>query len=303
MKVVFLVLVLAVSTAYSYKLHANYSGAGFFDPWDFYTQGDPTHGVVDYVNEQTAKSAGLIGQRGDAVYIGCDMKNKVTTGRGRQSVRISTKEIWNGGLFIMDLSHMPTGCGTWPAWWTVGPGWPAGGEIDIIEGVNKQTVDQSTLHTNAGCVMDKENSTLFTGKWTSKNCLGNNGCGITGSQNSYGAPFNSEGGGAYVMEWTQTFIRMFYFPRGKIPSDLEGGNPNPDGWGLPYAYFMTDSECPASHFKQHTMVINLTFCGDWAGQVFNSQCPNQGTCTNYVKNNPQDFTEAYWLINYVAVYL
>jgi len=303
MKVALLILVLAVSTTYSYMLHANYSGTSFFDPWNFYTQGDPTHGTVDYVNAQTAQTAGLTGIRNGAVYIGCDTKNKVT-GRGRQSVRISTKETWNGGLFVMDLLHMPTGCGTWPAWWTVGPGWPSSGEIDIIEGVNKITADQSTLHTNAGCNMTKENSSLFSGRWaSSKNCLGNTGCGIIASPNSYGAPFNAGGGGIFVMEWTQSFIRMFFFPRGgRIPADINTASPNPTGWGLPFAYFMLDSECPPVHFKDHTMVINLTFCGDWAGQVFGAQCPGMGTCATYVKGNPQAFTEAYWLINHVAVY-
>ena len=31
---------------------------------------------------------------------------------------------------------MPTGCGTWPAYWLCGENWPYKGEIDIIEGVN-----------------------------------------------------------------------------------------------------------------------------------------------------------------------
>lgn len=26
---------------------------------------------------------------------------------------------------------MPFGCGTWPAYWLVGPNWPSGGEIDV----------------------------------------------------------------------------------------------------------------------------------------------------------------------------
>jgi hypothetical protein len=32
----------------------------------------------------------------------------------RQSVRIFTQSSFNGGLFIMDSVHMPTGCGIWP---------------------------------------------------------------------------------------------------------------------------------------------------------------------------------------------
>lgn len=77
----------------------------------------------------------------------------------RQSIRITSNSNYNGGLFIMDSVHMPTGCGTWPAcksdhypvlncqltfWlvWTNGPNWPAGGEIDIVEGINNYTNNQ-----------------------------------------------------------------------------------------------------------------------------------------------------------------
>ena len=58
------------------------------------------------------------------------------TARGRDSIRISSKASYDEALFVIDVAHMPTGCATWPAWWTVsatGP-WPNGGEIDIIEG-------------------------------------------------------------------------------------------------------------------------------------------------------------------------
>ena len=57
--------------------------------------------------------------------------------RGRDSLRITSQNAYNEGIFVLDLAHMPTGCATWPAFWTLsqaGP-WPAGGEIDIIEGM------------------------------------------------------------------------------------------------------------------------------------------------------------------------
>ncbi len=42
--------------------------------------------------------------------------------------------------------------------WLCGPDWPNYGEIDIIEGVNVQTSDYTTLHTNQNCSMSQENT-------------------------------------------------------------------------------------------------------------------------------------------------
>lgn len=50
---------------------------------------------------------------------------------------------------------MQTGCGTWPAFWTLsedGP-WPQGGEIDIIQGVSVNTNNLTSLHTTENCAM------------------------------------------------------------------------------------------------------------------------------------------------------
>jgi len=51
-------------------------------------------------------------------------------------VRVESKKKYRGGLFLLDVNHMPTGCGTWPAYWMCGDHWPHNGEIDILEGVN-----------------------------------------------------------------------------------------------------------------------------------------------------------------------
>ena len=56
--------------------------------------------------------------------------------RGRNSVRIVSNNAYNDSVVVLDIQHMPEGCSTWPAFWTLsqkGP-WPVGGEIDIIEG-------------------------------------------------------------------------------------------------------------------------------------------------------------------------
>ena len=100
--------------------------------------------------------------------------------RGRDSMRISSQTAYDEAIFVLDLAHMPAGCSTWPAFWTLsqqGP-WPAGGEIDIIEGmcppissprsarsltralsrpgVNLNTQNQATLHTSPGCTIPSD---------------------------------------------------------------------------------------------------------------------------------------------------
>jgi hypothetical protein len=105
--------------------------------------------------------------------------------RGRDSVRISSQTAYGDSVIVLDLAHMPAGCATWPAFWTLsqkGP-WPNGGEIDIIEGmllvsrlssdlptcvlsrvgVNKQEFNQATLHTTSGCQMPSDPMRLQSG--------------------------------------------------------------------------------------------------------------------------------------------
>lgn len=216
----------------------------------------------------------------------------------------------------MDLDHMPQGCATWPAWWLCGPNWPYGGEIDIIEGVNTNTADATTLHTQQGCDMSGESVDLFTGHWglgsnnqPSTNCwidapnqYTNEGCSIIGQTGSYGKLFNAFGGGVYVLEFTDQYIRAWMFGRDEIPKDLKNNQPQPNSWGLPYAYFQLGSNCPSNFFSDLQIIINLTFCGDWAGATFSQQCPNRGDCNSFVKYQPQAFTEAYWLINSIKVF-
>jgi hypothetical protein len=69
--------------------------------------------------------------------------------RGRDSVRISSQTAYDEAIFVLDLAHMPAGCSTWPAFWTLsqqGP-WPAGGEIDIIEGTRPRISHSAKLLT------------------------------------------------------------------------------------------------------------------------------------------------------------
>ena len=70
--------------------------------------------------------------------------------------------------------------------------------------------------------------------------------------------------------------------------------------GTPVAYF-PNTQCNISKFfGVNHIIINLTFCGDWAGNAYPSSCPS--TCVDYVNNNPSAFVNAYWQITSLRVY-
>lgn len=122
-------LALTSATCYAqYTLQTDFFQGNFFDQFTFWDTADPTQGFVQYVDQATAQSAGLIKQNGNQVILAVDSTS--TTSTGRQSVRLTSKQIYQSGLIIIDLAHMPGSiCGTWPAFWTVGPDWPNQGEI------------------------------------------------------------------------------------------------------------------------------------------------------------------------------
>ena len=64
-----------------------------------------------------------------------------------------TKETFTTGLFVLDATHVPSGCSLWPAWRFVKNinNWGVA-EVDVIEGQNLYEYNQVTLHTTvSGC--------------------------------------------------------------------------------------------------------------------------------------------------------
>ena len=83
------------------------------------------------------------------------------------------------------------------------------------------------------------------------------------------------------MERTSSDIRVWFWPRnGAVPSGIQSGATaiNTDNWGTPAADFPNTSCNYAQYFDAHHIIINLTFCGQWAGVVY-SQDGCLGTCT------------------------
>ncbi|ETN37396.1 uncharacterized protein HMPREF1541_08387 [Cyphellophora europaea CBS 101466] len=306
-----------------YILQDDYSPTNFFSQFDFFTADDPTHGYVNYVDQATATANGLINTNNGTVYMAADSTN-FASGRGRNSVRITSRKAYNTGLIILDLEHMPGGaCGEWPAFWTVGPNWPNSGEIDIIEGVNSQSSNAMALHTSSGCSISAGGGNgsgwgnvgaqnAMSGTIVTPNCdvaaqgqAANAGCSIKSSDTStYGSGFNAAGGGIYATEWTSSTIKIWAFTRGNIPADIASGNPIPANWGTPLAVFGAPCQI-GNYIKDQNIVFDITFCGDWAGNVWNtdSTCSALGnSCQAYVQSNPAAFKNSYWSINSLRVY-
>ncbi|WVW82207.1 hypothetical protein I302_104213 [Kwoniella bestiolae CBS 10118] len=302
-----------------------WSGDSFFDNVNFWEWNDPTHGTVDYLNRGDAWNSGLISINANKRAVMAVDTTQVVSG-GRKSIRIHGNRIYTGGLIIMDAYHMPTGCGTWPAWWSNGPNWPEGGEIDIFEGVNDFGQNQVSLHTGNGCTMpnnmnDNQVGQLTTGGYDSYNCASyatsNQGCGVRDevTQNAYGESFNAIGGGVYATRWSKAGITVWFFPRTNIPSDITNDSPEPSGWGKPMAHFPSDNCNPYQFFYDHFNIFDTTLCGDWAGAdgVWNyagyagqsQSCASKtgyATCADYVLNQGSAFAEAFWEVSYVKYF-
>lgn len=303
-----------------WKPVSTYSGSTFFNGWSFYTAADPTDGTVQYLSQSDAQNAGLvdINSAGNAV-MRVDTTPTVST--NRNSVRITTDLIFTEGLVILDAVHMPTGCATWPAFWTNGPNWPAGGEIDIVEGVNNYTNNQATIHTSDGCSLPTSDATQLDITGTvvgGTNCAAdetdNEGCGVRSNYNyTFGSGFNSISGGVYAMLWQDSGIQVYFFPRGSIPSDITAGAPQPQSWSTPMANWPSTDCNMASHFYNHSVIFDTTLCGDWAGAVWNgtgipgqsescAQLTGYSSCSDFVLNNGASFAEAYWEVSSVNIY-
>jgi hypothetical protein len=71
---------------------------------------------VTYVNKSQAFGEGLAFWTADGIP-GIQAEHWATTnvGDARNSVRITSKALYAGGLFIFDVALMPWGCGVWPA--------------------------------------------------------------------------------------------------------------------------------------------------------------------------------------------
>ncbi|KAL1736010.1 glycoside hydrolase family 16 protein [Schizophyllum commune] len=316
----FLGFCLFLCTLADYYPLREYSGGNFFNGWEFYDDVDnTTWGNVRYVDQTTAIEQGLayVTDKGNAV-IRVDDETYIPGGwdfTNRQSVRITTTDTYPlTGLIIIDLVHMPYGCSVWPSFWSFGPSageWPAGGEIDIIEGVNLVGHNQMALHSTEGCF--QSNNSGGTGQTLERDCSTPTGCAVRENKNdSYGQAFNEAGGGVFALQMAQSGFYIWFWSRDDIPDSISGANSQSTmdttkDWGTPSASYPASgcNDTLWKYFAPQQLVLDITLCGNWAGlpAVYGATCVNQYAClTDNVVGDGSNYAEAYFEIRWIRTY-
>ena len=149
------------------------------------------------------------------------------------------KEAWQSGR-IEVRAKLPRGQGVWPAIWTLGTnitqvGWPACGEIDIMEFVGKETNNvHGTVHYAVDGQHQADSGTMRTAK-----------------------PY--EDFHTYAIEWTPDRID-FFFDQEKYHT-------------VPTAKAGAPGENPFC--KPHYLLINFALGGSWGGPIDDTVLPQQ----------------------------
>lgn len=115
---------------------------------------DPINGELEYYTQRRLENEHM---EGGYLYLTARKEDMTGTpyyaGQHYSSARIitDTKKRWTYGFFEV-RAKLPCGAGTWPAIWMLGTngGWPAGGEMDIMEQVGRYPTDiTATVHNKS----------------------------------------------------------------------------------------------------------------------------------------------------------
>jgi len=147
--------------------------------------------------------------------------------------------------------QIPRGQGIWPAFWLLGAnaggvGWPACGEIDIMENIGREP---NTVH----------------GTFHGPGYSGGSGIGAA-YQSADGKPF-ADGYHLYAVEWDPAEIRWYvddHLYETRKPSDLPGGS----RWVFDHDFFI---------------IINVAVGGEWPGNPDSTSVFPQQMKVDYVR--------------------
>lgn len=277
-----------------YKLVWKAQGTTFFDDFEFQTE-DFNYGIVNYLDHKSAVAAGVaVAHETHAI-----LRTGAREGGKRQSVKVQSKNGYKHFFMMVRYTHVPYGCGLWPALWLLGldKEWPLAGELDIIEYVS-DIPQEFSFHVGAAnkCTLDpalvQKYGRMPDVNKMSYNCVtdyskGLNGCAPNKVPQVSGEQL-SKSGGVMAIEISTEQIKVFHIPEAELPSDIDTAQPKPDAWDkwvisyLPLAASEAKNPGSCPHpwdiiSPQH-LIININLCGQWGGPMW----PYSPTCVNHV---------------------
>lgn len=307
-----------------YQLDDYYDGGELFDRFSFIQGLDPTNGFNYNISKIEALREGLFTYNDvikyDHPHKQCVVKVSGVVGEIRKSVKLESQKSYNGGLFVLDIDHMPSGLSVWSIFSLAGKNWPCDGEIRIGQTVNSIDWDSSqnlmALHTEQFCTQDEvpgiTNSGIcgsgrqYQGNRICRPCNRNNGndcpyggCGKFAGPGTCGDSFNKQGGGVFACEWIlDGTIKIWIFPRLRVPEYVPfyADKLDVSKWPAPHVEFKS---CVGS-FKNNYITLSTTLCGDRGEEYFIIK--KAGSCESYVADPKSNFNDAKWVINYLKVF-
>jgi hypothetical protein len=314
-----------LTKATSWTISQNLSGQNFFSGFKFNASAIDFNnfGNVHFLSQSAAEAANLsyVDSHGSVIL----KVDNTTNGAGddtfgRDTVYLESNELMDiGSLLIFDANNIPFGCSVWPSLFTQGQVWPQQGEIDIIENVNLATDNRFSLHVGVDdcnqpiSAASNQTGTITTPDGNISNCTvtpttGQNtvGCVVTETKsNSFGSGFAGQGGGVFAMQWDTDGIAMWYFARGSVPSNIGiSSSPDPTTWGNASAWYPASGCNPSTSFGPQIITLYIDICGAFAGDAstFASTCSSVAPNCSALVDDPTNYANAFWSINYLQVY-
>lgn len=68
-----------------------------------------------------------------------------------------------------------------------------------------------------------------------------------------------------IVQWIDSGISVFFFPRNAIPSDITSGAPQPSTWGTPMAFWPASTCNTNTFFSSHSAIFNIAL---WYVNIF-----------------------------------
>ena len=310
----------------SYKLIKKLNGGQIKEGFDYDTSPDPYGGAVNY-----RKSDEFTGLENE--FLSTSTETEI------EFFRLESKDSFSNGLFIMDVQHIPYGCGAMPYFAIMENGDTSGRKKwGIVECVNKAETPRSSVayDSSSTCQLTAQNgfdqksfhpiSDMSTNPPTQDTSKMINSVAL--SNGFSGETFNRNGGGYYIGEWNpdvgfkvwvisqgdfknenkSAFIESFKNESSIITTDLLKDIP-------PHAFFKFTSnggEC----LKEGKIKIGISLCGNnkWVQSNWNSpnsQCKmdnkdySSDACLNQLQSEDGRFTDVVkgrWKIRSIAYY-